>query len=165
MYSYSDNLFLINFVMALRNDPLLNYRFSLTVPSFLLDVDCGFMEISGFSSKVNGDKYKEGGSNLTDIFLPTGVEWGNLVAKRGVVRGSLMITWIKTSINTFSFTPMPINVTLWNDLGMPELVWTFLNAYPVSLSTSNLNAGSGGSAEVLVDTIEFRHDGCVRVDP
>ena len=60
---------------------------------------------------------------------------------------------------------MPIIVTLWGDNRTPNVVWTFLNAYPVSLSTSNLDAGSRGSAEVLVDTIEFRHEGCLRVDP
>ena len=69
----------------LRTEPLLNYRFSLTVTPFMSDTDCGFMEVSGFSSKLNGDKYKEGGTNTYDIFLPTGIEWGNLVAKRGVV--------------------------------------------------------------------------------
>ncbi len=149
----------------LRVEPLLNYRFSLTVSGFISDVDCGFMEVSGFSSKLNGEKYKEGGTNTYDIFLPTGIEWGNLVAKRGVIRGSLMIDWIKTSLNTFTFEPMPIIVTLWGDNRTPNVVWTFLNAYPVSLSTSNLDAGSRGSAEVLVDTIEFRHEGCLRVDP
>jgi phage tail-like protein len=76
-----------------------------------------------------------------------------------------MIDWIKTSLNTFTFEPMPIIVTLWGDNRTPDVVWTFLNAYPVSLSTSNLDAGSRGSAEVLVDTIEFRHEGCLRVDP
>ena len=149
----------------LRVEPLLNYRFSLTVSGFISDVDCGFMEVSGFSSKLNGEKYKEGGTNTYDIFLPTGIERGNLVAKRGVIRGSLMIDWIKTSLNTFTFEPMPIIVTLWGDNRTPNVVWTFLNAYPVSLSTSNLDAGSRGSAEVLVDTIEFRHEGCLRVDP
>ena len=149
----------------LRVEHLLNYRFSLTVSGFISDVDCGFMEVSGFSSKLNGEKYKEGGTNTYDIFLPTGIEWGNLVAKRGVIRGSLMIDWIKTSLNTFTFEPMPIIVTLWGDNRTPDVVWTFLNAYPVSLSTSNLDAGSRGSAEVLVDTIEFRHEGCLRVDP
>ena len=149
----------------IRVEPLLNYRFSLTVSGFISDVDCGFMEVSGFSSKLNGEKYKEGGTNTYDIFLPTGIEWGNLVAKRGVIRGSLMIDWIKTSLNTFTFEPMPIIVTLWGDNRKPDVVWTFLNAYPVSLSTSNLDAGSRGSAEVLVDTIEFRHEGCLSVDP
>ena len=149
----------------LRVEPLLNYRFSLTVSGFISDVDCGFMEVSGFSSKLNGEKYKEGGTNTYDIFLPTGIEWGNLVAKRGVISGSLMIDWIKTSLNTFTFEPMPIIVTLRGDNRTPDVVWTFLNAYPVSLSTSNLDAGSRGSAEVLVDTIEFRHEGCLRVDP
>jgi phage tail-like protein len=149
----------------MRSEPLLNYRFSLIAPPFMQNVDCGFQEISGFSSKLNGDKYREGGSNTSDIFLPTGVEWGNLVAKRGVVRGSAMITWIKTSLFTFTFVPQPIIVTLWGDNRVPEVVWTFLNAYPVSLSTSNLDSGAKGSAEVLVDTIEFRHDGCIRIDP
>jgi len=148
----------------MRNDPLLNYRFSLTVTPFMSDVDCGFMEVSGFSSKLNGDKYKEGGSNISDIFLPTGIEWGNLVAKRGVVRGSLMIEWIKASLTTFTFTPMPIVVTLWGDNKTPNIIWTFLNAYPVSFSTSDLNSGYKGSADILVDTIEFRHDGCLRID-
>ena len=57
----------------LRVEPLLNYRFSLTVSGFISDVDCGFMEVSGFSSKLNGEKYKEGGTNTYDIFLPTGI--------------------------------------------------------------------------------------------
>ena len=30
----------------LRVEPLLNYRFSLTVSGFISDVDCGFMEVS-----------------------------------------------------------------------------------------------------------------------
>lgn len=143
--------------------PFVNFKFSLIVPTFASDVDSGFMEISGFSAKVEGETYREGGNNTSDLFFPTGVKWENLKAKRGVIRGSSMIDWIKTSILTFTFVPQPIVVTLF-DAGAPAITWTFLNAYPVGLETSNLNAGSNNAGEILVDTIEFRHGGCLRVD-
>ena len=145
--------------------PLVNFSFTLSVPAFSTEDDnlSGFMEISGFSSKVDGDPYKEGVNNTSELFFPKMIKWENLKAKRGVIRGSGLITWIKTSISTLSFTPEPIVVTLM-DAGVPAVVWTFYNAYPISLETSNLNAGSNNSGEVLVDTIEFKHSGFIRVD-
>jgi phage tail-like protein len=143
--------------------PLVNFKFSLVVPTFTSDVDCGFMEISGFSSKVEGETYKEGGNNTSELFFPTQVKWENLKAKRGVIRGSSMIEWIKTSISTFTFVPQPIVVTLY-DAGTAAITWTFLNAYPIGLETSNLDAGSKNTGEILVDTIEFKHGGCIRLD-
>lgn len=146
--------------------PLVNFKFSLSVSTFSSDIDCGFMEVSGFSSKIEGETYKEGGNNTSELFFPTQVKWENLKAKRGVIRGSSMIEWVKTSITTFKFEPKTIVVTLYDayNTGAPAVVWTFLNAYPVGLETSSLNSGSNNSGEILVDSIEFKHGGCTRKD-
>lgn len=132
------------------------------VPPFMSKADCSFQEISGINASMTFDDIQEGGTNTYKLKLPTGVSWEPLVLKRGIIKGSWLINWVQLAINTFSFTSLPIIVTLLGDNGQPVLSWNFLNAYPIGMKTSNLNAM--GTGEVLFETLEFHHQGCYRIE-
>ena len=147
------------------NYPPVNYRFSVEVPDISSTLDSSFHEVTGLKAKIVTEPLREGGNNNFIFQMPIGTEWENLVLKRGVVRSSELIDWVRDAIDSFIFTPMPIIVKLLGDNSEILISWTFLNAIPLGMEISSFDAQSkGGPGDILVETLTFSHHGCQRED-
>jgi phage tail-like protein len=137
--------------------PILGFRFGVfffaggLLPNPL---DIRFSRVSGLSAEVKTTTVAEGGQNLYTHRLPDRVEYGNLVLERGMVVGSPLTIEVNAALSTFQFAPSNVIVTLLDDAKVPLAAWTFIKAYPVKWSTSDLDASEG---KVVVDSLELAY--------
>jgi phage tail-like protein len=138
-----------------RNDPAANYHFRLDI-SELPDV-ANFTECSGLEMQVKFDEVREGGNNLFVHRLPTRVEYGNLVLKRGLVRRNELFTWCASILSQNRVKRQDVTLHLIDPGTKSTLVsWTFLNAYPVKWSGPSFRANG---SEVAIESLELAHEG------
>ncbi|MEX0930003.1 MAG: phage tail protein [Balneolales bacterium] len=124
-------------------------------------LDAGFREVSGITAAISETTYEEGGENRFIHRLPERVTYENLVLKRGVLRGSNLISWFKDSVESFQFDPKSVLVTLLNEEHVPLEAWNFIKAYPVKWSVDSFDAMNN---EIAVETIELAFQYYRRMD-
>lgn len=117
-------------------------------------LDIRFQKVRGLSASVTTTTVQQGGQNLYQQKLPTGMEYGNLVLERGMVVGSLLNLEFNATMSLFKFAPCNVIVMLFNESSIPVAAWMFLKAYPVKWTTSDLDASEHG---VLIDTMELAY--------
>jgi phage tail-like protein len=138
-------------------DILAAFRFSVVfmiggaVPN---PIDIRFQRVSGLSAEITTTTLVEGGQNLYAHRLPERADYGNLVLERGLVLASPLNLQNNLSFSLFEFKPSSVLVTLHGEEGEPLSAWLFLKAYPVSWSTSDLDATK---KEVLIDSLELAY--------
>jgi phage tail-like protein len=138
-------------------DILAAFRFSVVfmisgaVPN---PIDIRFQRVSGLSAEITTTTLVEGGQNLYAHRLPERVDYGNLVLERGLVLASPLNLQNNQSFSLFEFKPSNVLVTLHGEDGEPLSAWLFLKAYPVSWSTTDLDASK---KEVLIDSLELAY--------
>lgn len=124
--------------------------------SLMSDVDNAFQEVSGLSVEMETEPIAEGGENRFTHKLPKKTKYQNLVLKRGLVTSvSGFTAWcMKTMGSNLStaIEPKNISVSLLNEKGFPSMVWLFINAYPVKVQVSDLQAMEN---KIAVETMEF----------
>jgi phage tail-like protein len=146
--------------------PYPSYNFTLNIlPLNMNPFDCSFQEISGLNAAILTETIKEGGTNTSEVKLPTGTSWDPIVCKRGSMGGSGLLNWVNAAVGMFTFTPLPGMINLQDNNGKILISWTFLAMYPIALKTSALNAlPSSGDASILFETFELHHYGFTRID-
>jgi phage tail-like protein len=137
-----------------RNDPLGAFQFK---------VDLGnqasvalFSECSGLEMSVKYDEIKEGGQNGFVHRLPSRVEYGNLVLRRGTTTDTEFFDWcagalrgrIQRRLVTVSLVALDTRATVFS--------WTFVDAYPVKWSGPSLKASDNA---IAIETLELAHRG------
>ncbi|MCP4662134.1 MAG: phage tail protein [bacterium] len=136
---------------------LLGFRFGVfflaggVVPNPL---DIRFQKVRGLTATVETQPQREGGQNLYTQKLPQGIEYDNLVLERGMVVASPLNIEFNAAMSLFKFAPSNVIVTLFNEEIVPVAAWTFIKAYPVKWSTSDLDAGE---KSVVIDTLELAY--------
>ena len=75
--------------------PPVGFHFRVTFGIGEDDYDHRFQDVSGLSVQIGTEELKEGGLNAYVHKLPTQVKYGNLVLKRGMLLGSVVVDWIK----------------------------------------------------------------------
>ena len=140
-------------------------------PSFLFEVyigdvttkeDCFFQEIGGLNVDIKVEEVREGGMNTFSHMLPRNVSYPNLVLKRGLVKGSsLILDWVKVTLEQFVFSPRKIVVKLLDKEGLPLVKWNFLNAYPVAVKIGDFKAMDN---TYIIETLEFAYNSFERED-
>ena len=107
--------------------------------------------------QVKFDEVREGGQNLFVHRLPTRVEYGNLVLKRGLVKRNEFFSWCASIVSQNKVKRQNITLHLVDAATRSTLVsWTFLNAYPVKWSGPSFKANS---TEVAIELLELAHEG------
>lgn len=124
------------------------------------DNDIRFQEVSGLSAEIGTEELKEGGENRFTHKLPMPAKYSNLTLKRGVVTDTGLIQWFRDAVESFTFKPLTVKVSLLNENAKPVMTWNFVNAYPIKWSVSNLDAKKN---EVMVDTIELAYQYFTRI--
>lgn len=123
----------------------------------LLILDSGWQEISGLSSELSVEEIHEGGENRFAWRLPKPATYKNLVLKRAVrLRGSelQLQVWANEAIQHFKFSPCTVIIAVLDENHLPIRVWNFVDAYPVKLETSGLNAAQ---SELQIETLELAY--------
>ena len=114
-----------------------------------------FQEVSGLNFKFGVKEVEEGGENRYVHKFPVPAKYENLVLKRGMLKGSPLINWAKTSFEQFSFKPATVVVTLMDENSAPVSTWTFSNAFPVGIRISDFKAQENA---IVVETLELSFD-------
>ncbi|MCG8384107.1 MAG: phage tail protein [Cytophagales bacterium] len=124
--------------------------------------DVGFQEVTGLSTEIGVEEYREGGENRYAHRLPNPVTYQNLAMKRGMLIGSQLMQWFKESVEVFQFEANDITVVLLNPDHIPLQAWNFINAWPVKWSIEGLNAQEN---TIMIENIEFAYQYYRRIDP
>ena len=138
--------------------PPLGFRFGVfffaggVIPN---PVDIRFSKASGLGGAIGLTAVKEGGQNLYTRRLPDRVAYDNLVLERGLVVGSPLTIEFNVAMTLFKFAPSNVLVTLFDDTNAPIAAWSFLNAYPVKWSVSDLDASAYA---VVIEKLELAYE-------
>jgi phage tail-like protein len=141
--------------------PPVGFYFNVKVDGITGINEASFQEVSGLEAKIQTDDIQEGGVNQFARKLPKGVQYNNLILKRGLIKSSPLMDWINNAVENFIFEPKLVEVNLLFQNGTPSINWTFINAYPVSVKISDLNAQDN---KIVVETLELAYYYFVRTD-
>jgi phage tail-like protein len=140
---------------AARIDPYAGFQFKLDFGDRAGSAT--FNEISGLEMTVKYDEIREGGQNEFVHRLPSRVEYGNLVLKRGYAHDNELFQWCLSALNRRKIERRDVTVTL---IGIGDrrtvFAWTFLGAYPVKWSGPSMRAGDNS---VAIESLELAHTG------
>lgn len=145
--------------MAEQTDPaqiLTGFYFSLEIVG--LERDIAFQEVSGFAKELHVEEVVCGGENSFKYRLPTTTTYQNLILKRGVtLKSSPLLKWCSDTLDNGLALPIEthdILVNLLDEQGKSCKSWTFVSAYPVKWSASELNSEKNA---VFIETIELAY--------
>ena len=118
-----------------------------------------FNEVSGIDSSLETLSVMSGGDNSNCYSVPKSRKHGDLVLKRGVVRGSdSFFKWCKDTLSTplskGCIKPKSLTVSLLGAEGEALATWSFKNAYPVDWSVGSLNAEK---SEIAIETVKLKY--------
>ena len=129
------------------------FHFKVELGASSDDEDIRFQEVTGLAAEVTTEELKEGGLPYPHR-MPTGTKFGNLVLKRGMVKGSKLRKWVRGAVEDFDFDPQDVEVTLLDEEHNPLAVWNFTRAWPVKWSVSDLKAQDNA---LVVESLELAY--------
>jgi phage tail-like protein len=141
--------------------PPVGFSFKVNVEGITGINEGSFQEVSGINVKIAPKDVEEGGENRFIHRFPTAPKYENLILKRGMLIGSPLITWARSSFEQFTFSPKIVNLNLLDEQGSPLSTWRFVNSYPVSLKISDLKAQENA---IVVETLELCFDYFTKVN-
>lgn len=124
------------------------------------DTEQRFQEVTGLSVEVETEELKEGGENRFTYKLPKRAKYPNLVLKRGLLKGTAILDWFKSAMNTYftvviyDFKPADIHITLIDEAGEAAASWNVVQAYPLKWSVSDFKASDNS---IVVESIELAY--------
>ena len=114
--------------------------------------DVRFTEVSGLAMELGTEEVAEGGENRFVQKFPTRAKYPELVLKRGLLKNSEVLKWIRSCIEDFNIQPKNLDIKLLNEEHEPLMTWHVVNAYPTKWAISDLNATSNA---VVIETLQF----------
>ena len=141
--------------------PPVGFSFKVNVEGIMGVNEGSFQEVSGLNVKITPKNVEEGGENRFIHRFPTPPNYENLILKRGMLIGSPLIAWARTSFELFTFFPKIVNLNLLDQTGAPISSWMFVNAYPVAMKMSEFKAQEN---TLVVETMELCFDYFTKVN-
>jgi len=145
--------------MASNAYPPPAFSFKVVFPATGGMLDTSFQDVTGIKVSIDTEPYGELGENNYVLQLPKAPTYEPLVLKRGIAdMKSPLVKWCRTVFEgnfTKPITPMPIQVHLIGDSGVPVRSWSFSNAYPISWEVDGFSSTKN---EVAIETITLRYD-------
>lgn len=121
-----------------------------------------FSEVSGLNRTVTAIDYREG-SDLRNVprKLPGLTHFGNVSLRKGVTGDEYFQEWMfsvgaSNKEGPTGLERKTIKITLFDDAGNQGPSWEFINCWPIAYNVSDMN---GLGEEVLVESLEFCHEG------
>jgi len=118
-----------------------------------------FSAVSGLGAELEYEEIYEGGNFTSPIYLPKGMRYSNIVLQRGTVSLEPLSLWF-TQVQTGMHLRYPMIITMMDSTRMPVKIWTVLDAMPVKIEYSSLNALSDS---VSITSIELIHGEIITV--
>ncbi|ETX04321.1 phage tail protein [Candidatus Entotheonella palauensis] len=116
--------------------------------------DIRFQEVSGLAVSTKFQPWTEGGENRFTHQLPVGLQFNDVVLKRGRLPGSGILNWARQAVEHFEFKPTNLMISLLNETHLPIYNWYVVNAVPKRLEISGINAMTN---EVVVETLTLTY--------
>lgn len=120
--------------------------------------DNAFQEAAGLSVELEAEEVREGGQKMYKHQLPPEAKYGNLILRRGFMsQNARLATWCTATTGSDFAQPLQTHDLLLHLLdanGDALATWTFLDAYPVKWSLSELNAQENTLA---IETLELAY--------
>ncbi len=126
---------------------------NFTVHIAPIEVIGNFSSVSGLGSELEYEEYREGGNFTSPVYLPSGVKYDRIVLQRGIVTLEPLSLWF-TSVQWGMQLRYPMIITMTDAKHIPVKIWTVLDAMPVRVDYSPMDAMS---SQVAVTTVEFVH--------
>jgi phage tail-like protein len=137
--------------------PPVSFYFKLSFSDTSGSADASFKEVSGIAMEMSTDDLAEGGV-MYKHRVPTTVKYSNLILKRGLVpKNSAVAKWCMDTLTggfEEAIETKSIIVSLLNEDGDPLQSWSFVNAWPVKWSVSDLHSMNN---EIAIESLEFAY--------
>jgi phage tail-like protein len=127
-------------------------------------VETRFQSVTGLSVDMQTETLKEGGENRFEHILPVRTKYDPLVLKRGIVKDSKLVDWVKAALLNFEIQPMDLLVHLLHvkrpepqqpsEGTEPLMSWKVINAWPKKWSVSEFNAEQSA---IAIETLEMNY--------
>lgn len=145
--------------MANRSVPYPNFNFTV---SFTPDLDPvgGFSDVSGLMTELTVAEYRNGNDKENHVQKIQGIhKVGDVTLKRGVIDTKQVWEWIKESRTSGPAAKRQVRITLRDESGKDQQVWTLTNVLPLKWSGPTL-AGKGGG-DVAMEELVLSCEGLV----
>ena len=104
--------------------PPVGFHFKVEVAGFGGDsLDSRFTDVSGLTEELSTEEVAEGGQNRFVQKYPVRAKHNELTLKRGLLKESELIGWVKECIEDFSISPRNIDIKLLNAEHEPLVTW------------------------------------------
>lgn len=138
----------------------LAFSFEVRIPGFSNEGECSFRDVGGLSVKMEMETINEGGVNDYVHKFPKRAKYNELVLKRGLLKGSQIITWTNDAIRNFIFKPKQIYISLIDEQKTPTIRWRVENAYPIGIEMAEFKAQDNA---IAIETLTIAYDYFVRM--
>jgi len=137
-------------------DPLTGFYFEVEIDKKPI---ANFSEVTGLGGEIEVEEYKEGGTNEFVYKLPRITKYNNLVLKRGMTKSMDLYDWFD-EVASGTVTKKEVAIHLKDfETDSDHRVWRFAEAFPVKLSSTDLNSQS---SIILIETMELVHRGITK---
>jgi phage tail-like protein len=116
------------------------------------DDDVRFTEVSGLSMEMGTEEVAEGGENRFVQKYPVRAKYPELVLKRGLLKGSEVLTWVEECVRDYKIQARNVDVKLLNKEHEPLVTWHLAGAYPTRWAPSDLNATANA---VVIESLQL----------
>jgi len=135
-------------------DPETVYRFQVIIDGIYL---AAFTEFQMPDLTVETLDVKEGGQNTYTHKLPVGLDVGPAVLKQGLTIDLSLLEWYMQVVNgDIANAKREVAVLMFNAFGIPGLVFSFRDAYPIKWVGPSLNTQE---SSIGVEELHFVHHG------
>lgn len=133
--------------------PQPKFHFHVTIG----DAEMFFTEISGLDSETQVIKYRAGNSKtFSTIKMPGLHKVGNIRLKRGVFKNANIFSDFNNAMHMNAMKKETAIIQLIDEKGNVAMTWQLINAFPVKITGSDLNASGN---EVAIESLELAHEG------
>lgn len=120
----------------------------------LNSLDIRFQEVSGLKASITTKQDTSVVSRLYRKLIPTGVEYGDLELRRGMVIGSKLGKQIQATFNDFTFHRSDVLLTIYSEQAEPMISYLFAEVYPIAWEVNSLNANT---EDVLIENLRLTY--------
>jgi len=133
--------------------PPVGFHFKVEIQGLdLKDNDIRFSDVGGLAVELSSEERPEGGQNRYVQKYPTRAKYPELTLKRGLLKDTGILPWVKQCIDNLDITPKNIDVILLNEEHEPLQTWHLINAYPTKFSVSDLSAKTNA---IVVESMQL----------
>lgn len=121
----------------------------------LTAIDVCFRDVSGLNIELQTEEIRSGGEHMMVYRLPKPCKYGTLKMSRalpGQKDTGDLAKWAEDAIYKLEIKLKTVQVSLLNNERKPIRTWSFVDAYPVKLSVSEMNATKN---ELAIESLEL----------